>query len=141
MTRSLFLSLFCAAMAVAALPVAATAQEDDAGAIDSVWQITPAERDRFAQAIGDCWTVEPHYNMVTVRVRFRLDRRGFVIDNYIELLETRGGDAIGQRDAYEAVRTAILRCEGRGYDLPDEKYEVWEEVEMSFDGRNARPTE
>ena len=107
--------------------------------VDSRYQMTPEERAAFGRAVAACWVVEPDYAMVIVRVRFEMDQRGFVVGNRVELLEVRGGDEVAQARAYEAVRTAIIRCDDRGYDLPIEKYEIWREVEMTFDGAIMSP--
>ncbi len=126
-----------AALVLALAPLAGQAQQS----IANDWQMTAAERAYFGEAIGACWTVTPATRVVTVRVRFEMTENGEVIDNYVELLETRGGDSVSQSAAYESVRRAILRCEGRGYDLPVEKYEIWREVVMSFNGRNGTMAE
>ncbi len=128
------------AMAAAVVLAAGAAQAQDTATGDgTVWEMSEAEREGFASAVGACWTVEPSFRMVTVTVRFSMNRQGRVIASNVELVEARGGDDQAQANAYEAVRTAILRCEGRGYDLPEEKYEIWREVDMTFDGRDGTP--
>ena len=44
----------------------------------------------------------------------------------------RTGRRAAAKQAYEAARRAILRCQGEGFPLPPEKYEQWRVVEMTF---------
>ncbi|MGR3684765.1 MAG: energy transducer TonB, partial [Paracoccaceae bacterium] len=42
------------------------------------------------------------------------------------------------RQAFEAAKRAIIRCGSRGYDLPQEKYSQWQDIEMTFDPMRSR---
>ena len=37
-----------------------------------------------------------------------------------------------RQQAFEAARRAIMRCAGAGYKLPADKYNEWDDVEMTF---------
>ena len=41
-------------------------------------------------------------------------------------------------ESYEAARRAILRCGTKGYDLPQEKFGQWRDIEMTFNPEKMR---
>ena len=40
--------------------------------------------------------------------------------------------------AFRKARTAVISCGRRGFDLPDEKYEHWRDIEMTFNPEKMR---
>ena len=49
-----------------------------------------------------------------------------------------GGSAASAKQAFEAARRAIIRCGSSGYDLPEDKYGQWKEIEMTFNPERMR---
>lgn len=103
--------------------------------------MTGAETDAFRIAVSGCWAVDPGSAAarVVVTVGFELDRDGRVIGD-VRLVNAQGDDAGGAAEvAFQAARRAILRCQSQsGYQLPDDKYEQWRQVEMTFDPSGMR---
>lgn len=102
--------------------------------------MTGAERDSFRLAVSGCWAVDPGSEAasVVITVGFELDRDGRVIGD-VRLLNAQGGTGSAAEVAFQAARRAILRCQSQtGYQLPDDKYEQWREVEMTFDPSGMR---
>ena len=103
--------------------------------------MTGSERDAFRLAVSGCWSVEvgSEASQVTLVVDFELDRGGQVIGNNVELVSATDGSADAIDTAFTAARRAILRCQSStGYSLPDEKYESWRRVRMTFDPSGMR---
>jgi hypothetical protein len=69
--------------------------------------------------------------LTTVTVVFELGQDGRVSGD-VRLLTHNAATAEAANSAFEAARRAVLRCQGDGYDLPDDKYAQWRLVEMTF---------
>lgn len=100
--------------------------------------LTGGETGAFLDAVGACWTVDSGGQAaeVVVTLAFSLDRDGKVVGNNVELVGYEGGNETVANTAYQSARRAILRCQSSGYDLPDDKYEQWKDVEITFDPRS-----
>lgn len=111
----------------------------DAPAANPGPPMTGAERDSFRIAVNRCWNVDPGSvaARVTVEVGFSLNRDGTVIGNEVRLISS-DGDQSATNTAFEAARRAILRCQSGGYELPDDKYEQWKDVVITFDPSGMR---
>ena len=102
-------------MAVLALtPAGATSQSESA-------------MDALARQIQPCWN--PPFAAPEVRVTFRLTRQG-ALDGPVRWMNSTTR-AEGQQ-AFEAARRAVERCVRDGFDLPEDTYETWREVQMTF---------
>jgi hypothetical protein len=101
--------------------------------------MTGAERDAFRLAVQGCWVVDPGAQAagVTVTVVFQLDRQGRLTAGP-DLLTSSGGTPGAVEAAYQAARRAVTRCGRDGFSLPEEKYEQWRVVEMTFDPSGMR---
>ena len=121
----------------AALEAALSAAE--APAIAAGPPMTGAERDSFRISVNRCWNVDPGSvaARVTVEVGFSLDRDGSVRGNEVRLISSQG-DTGAVDIAFQAARRAILRCQSGGYQLPEEKYDQWEDVVITFDPSGMR---
>jgi hypothetical protein len=111
----------------------------DAPAIAAGPAMTGAERDSFRVAVNRCWIVDPGAlaARVTVEVGFSLERNGSVRGNDVRLLSSEG-DSSAVDAAFRAARSAILRCQSGGYQLPADKYDQWQEVVITFDPSGMR---
>ena len=104
--------------------------------------LTEGERDGFRLAVQDCWnvgTLSMEALQTVVTVAFELTRDGFPRTDTIQLLGSTGS-GVAEQVAFEAARSAIINCSRRtgGYQLPEEKYEQWREVELTFDPTQMR---
>lgn len=106
----------------------------------SVPPLTGSERDSFRAAIHRCWVVDPGSESarVVTTVAFEMDPEGRVLTDSIVMLRTSGGAEYAIKSAFESARRAILRCQANGYSLPQEKYEQWRYVEMTFNPSEMR---
>jgi hypothetical protein len=67
-----------------------------------------------------------------------MDRSGRVVSSSLRLLSSEGGSGTAVDTAFQAARRAILRCQGDGYTLPQEKFDQWKTVEMTFNPESMR---
>ena len=68
-----------------------------------------------------------------VVVGFEMDRDGMPDPDSFRIVDNPQPDPDRDR-AFEAARRAVIRCaaEQGGYDLPEDKYYEWDDVEMTF---------
>lgn len=101
--------------------------------------LTRGEREGLRLAVQACWVVDVGSQSanVTVVVGFALDRDGRVSGD-VRLVSASGGDGGAVDVAFRKARTAVLRCQREGYDLPEDKYEQWQNVEMTFNPADMR---
>ncbi len=103
--------------------------------------LTSGEKDAMRVAVSQCWNVgslsTDALNVVVV-VGFSLNPDGTVIGGSVRLLDSSGGSAGAENQAYQAARRAILRCGARGYDLPADKYDQWQDIEITFNPERMR---
>jgi hypothetical protein len=88
-----------------------------------------------------CWNVgalSTEALGTTVVVAFDMARDGRPEQGTMRLLEFSGGSEAAAQQAYEAARRAIIRCGVNGYDLPEESYDHWRQVELVFNPEGMR---
>ena len=102
--------------------------------------LSGGERDGFRVAVQTCWNVDPGavWAQTAVTIAFALNPDGTPVASSLRMAGFQGGSEATARQAFEAGRRAILRCGARGFDLPQEKYDHWQEVEMTFDPSSMR---
>ena len=84
---------------------------------------------RIGPVIAACWMPDsPDEPVVTLSIR--LTREANVGEVSLAWAEPDTQDRV-QR-AYQSARRAVYRCAGE-LDLPDNSYEVWRDIEMTFD--------
>jgi hypothetical protein len=132
-----------AALDATASAIAGALEEALAGAsagTDSGPPLTQGETDGFRIAVQDCWVVDVGSQAanVTVTIGFDMDRSGRVVSSSLRLLSSEGGSGTAVDTAFQAARRAILRCQGDGYTLPQEKFDQWKTVEMTFNPESMR---
>lgn len=117
-----------------ALSQSDTAPTSGNGGTANTNPLTQGERSAFRVAVERCWTIDEgsRASEVTVIVRMSMEPNGTVVASSLELVNSEGGDASAVETAYQAVRRAILRCQHGGYDLPRDKYDQWQTIEMKF---------
>lgn len=103
--------------------------------------LTSGEKDAMRVAVSRCWNVgslsTDALNVVVV-VGFSLNRDGTVVGNSVRKLDSSGGSSAAEGQAYEAARRAVLRCGSKGYDLPADKYDQWQDIEITFNPERMR---
>lgn len=103
--------------------------------------LSAGQRDGLRLAIQNCWNVgslssEAMRTIVTVSVN--LGRDGRPDTGSIRMIDFEGGSEAAARQAFEAARRAVIRCGVSGYDLPEESYDHWRELEITFNPEEMR---
>lgn len=124
--------------AVAAALESAAAPDVPAGP-----RMDESERAGFRVSVQSCWNVgalSSAAQRVTVTVAFSLGRDKRVAGNQITLVTASGGDSGAIQNAFDVARRAVLQCQVRngGFQLPDEKFDRWQDVELTFDPSGMR---
>lgn len=103
--------------------------------------LTAGEKDGLRLAVQQCWNVgslSTDALRTTVTVAVTLGRDGRPDAGTIRMIGSEGGTAGAATQAFEAARRAIIRCGARGFDLPAEKFDQWQNVEMTFNPERMR---
>jgi hypothetical protein len=103
--------------------------------------MTFAETEALRVAVSSCWntgSLSSAALRVTVVVGVQMAETGKPISSTIRLVSSMGGDSDAITQAYEAARRAILRCGAKGYDLPQDKFGQWRDIEMTFNPEKMR---
>ena len=74
---------------------------------------------------------------MTVVLGMQMTPEGKVKPGSLRLISSKGGTQAATKTAFQAARRAILRCQKGGYNLPEEKFEYWKEIEMTFNPRQS----
>ena len=96
--------------------------------------MTQSEKDGFRDAVQSCWNlgaVSTEVLETRVVVGFAMGRDGRPDPDSFRIVGEPEADGPRQQ-AFEAARRAIMRCAGAGYKLPADKYNEWDDVEMTF---------
>ncbi|WP_113911981.1 energy transducer TonB [Roseovarius dicentrarchi] len=103
--------------------------------------LTFGEKEGMRIAVQSCWNVGSLSSdalATTVTVAFEMSEDGKPINGTIRMIASSGGTSGAAKQAFEAAQRAIIRCGGRGFDLPVEKYASWRNVELVFNPENMR---
>ena len=102
--------------------------------------LTRGEREGLRLAVQQCWNVDVGSEAanVTVVIGMSMGRDGKVIGGSLRLIDSDGGTGRAAETAFQAARRAVLRCQRDGYKLPIDKYEHWQEIEITFNPENMR---
>jgi len=102
--------------------------------------LTVGETDALRLAVQNCWVVDVGSQAANVMVviGMSMDLRGKVVPDSLRLVSSTGGNGVARETAFQSARRAVLRCQKEGYDLPDDKYEQWKEIEMTFNPKDMR---
>ena len=107
--------------------------------------LSDAAKTSFLRQIGNCWNVGSASTgamQTKVTVAFSMTEDGRVDTGSIRMLSFEGGSQSDADVAYRMARSALVRCQndgGRsGYDLPDDKYDQWRNVELTFNPENMQ---
>lgn len=114
---------------------------EEAPAVPQGPPLTSGEQDAMRLAVASCWNLgalSTEAMATTIEVGFDMKRDGKPEAGSIRLLSHRGGSAAAAQQAFQAARRAIIRCGANGYDLPEDKYDHWREVVITFDPSSMR---
>ncbi|WP_170572905.1 energy transducer TonB [Ruegeria atlantica] len=103
--------------------------------------LTSGEKDAMRLAVSQCWNVgslSTDALQTVVVLGFSLTPDGKVVGGSLRMIDSSGGTAASAKQAYEAARRAILRCGAKGYDLPADKYDQWQDIEITFNPERMR---
>lgn len=103
--------------------------------------LTGGEEEGFLRQVEQCWNIaslSTEARQMVVTVAFSLDRDGVPVSSSLKMITQSGGSETAARKAYETARRAILRCGRNGYEMPDEKYAHWKDIELTFNPEKMR---
>jgi len=95
----------------------------------------------FLTQVSACWSpgvmsTEAYNTSIVMAFEMRPDKHP--IASSLRLSSFDGGTAEHATEVFDRARRAILRCSGFGYDLPEDQYELWQSIEITFDPRQMR---
>ena len=102
--------------------------------------LTGGEKEAFSNQVFNCWAINKgsRASEVTVVVSMDMQPDGKVVASSIEMIGYKDGSLADANFAFQAARRAVLRCQRDGYDLPNDKYEHWRNIELTFDPNEWR---
>ena len=103
--------------------------------------LTEGEIGGFKLAVQACWDVDVGSRSadVTVVVSMSMNPDGTVQQGTIDLLSATGSDDQSAiNTAFTRARRAIFECQRGGYDLPADRFDLWERVEITFNPQDMR---
>ena len=102
--------------------------------------LTGGEKDAFRNQVSNCWSVNvgSREANVTVKIAMEMQPDGKVVASSLEMIGFEGGNHVAVKEAFNAARRAILRCQKDGYNLPKDKYDQWRNIEIKFDPSEMR---
>lgn len=97
--------------------------------------ISQADVDALRLSIESCWNVglmSQEALGVVVTIAFELTPASRPLPDTIRLVDAQGGSLAAQQVAFDAGRQAIVQCGINGYGLPQDLYDQWRLVEITF---------
>lgn len=104
------------------------------GAIDAP-MLSQADSDMLRLSIEACWNVgllSTDALNVVITIGFEMTPDARPIAETITQVEASGGSFAAQLAAFDAGRQAIMQCGAQGYGLPQDLYDQWRFVEITF---------
>lgn len=106
-----------------------------AGALDEPATLSGADRDALRLNIESCWNVgilSTEALNVVITMSFEMTPDARPIDSTIRQVSVTGGGLAAQQAAFDAGRQAIIQCGINGYGLPQDLFDQWRFVEITF---------
>lgn len=99
---------------------------------------TAEDRSTFPAIISSCWVIDPasEASQVSVTVTFELDLSGRITGD-VKLINNSEGSQDAVRQAFEAARRAILRCQTDGYAIPASQHQHPPQIVLTFNPDQA----
>lgn len=116
--------------------LAALAAAQEAVAAPSGPPLSAGEKDALRAQIAKCWNIgslstEALGTIVVIGVK--MNQNGTPVNESIRRISSSGGSDASAKRVYDSARRAIILCGSRGYDLPQDKFSQWQNIEMTFD--------
>lgn len=101
--------------------------------------MSAGEKQSLVGQIQGKWAVPPRVvsDQISIVVSFEIGTDRKPIAGSEKLISGNGSAELNQI-AYRAARSAIFRAGTSGFDLPDDKYDQWKEVEITFNPSGMR---
>jgi hypothetical protein len=103
--------------------------------------LSVGEKMALRVAVQDCWNVGSLSSLAletTVVVAVSLTQDGKPVMSSIRQVSSEGGTSASVSQAFETARRAIIRCGARGFQLPNDKYDQWKDIELTFSPEGIR---
>jgi len=94
--------------------------------------LTRTEEEVLAEQIKKCWKPKTKYS-ASIMLKVKMNNDGTVQHDSVRLLSSfEEKDKLLVNKVFDEAKKALIDCENGGYNLPLEKYEHWQEIEMTF---------
>lgn len=106
-----------------------------AGALDEPAALSASVVDGLRLNIESCWNVgilSSEALNVVITIAFEMTSDSRPIESTIRQVSADGGSFAAQQAAFDAGRQAIVQCGTQGYGLPQDLYDQWRLVEITF---------
>ena len=95
----------------------------------------------FQLAIQKCWNVgalSSEAARIIVTLRIRLEKDGRPEPGGVIPVRADSGPQVARKLAFDVAARAVRECLAGGYELPQDKYEQWREIELVFNPEQMR---
>jgi len=103
--------------------------------------LTASDKEGLRVAVSNCWNVgslSTDAQRVVVVIGFSVGRDTRPKNETIRLISSTGGSGVSVNQAFETGRRAIIICGRKGFPLPDDKFEQWRDIEITFNPERMR---
>ena len=103
--------------------------------------LSSGEKEALRVAVSQCWNIgslSSEALETTVVIGVRMNSNGTPVNDSIRMIGASGGSDGAARRVFDSARRAIIRCGSSGFNLPQEKFSQWQNIEMTFDPRKMR---
>ena len=107
----------------------------------SGFQMTSSEKNAIKRHLKPCWTVDVGSLSadIVVTLRWKMSPDGKLVAGSLRMIDSEGGDGSALRSAVQIAKSTVFRCGNKmGANLPPEKYDEWQEIEVRFDPSEMR---
>ena len=104
-------------------------------------QMTSGEKTAIQRHLKPCWAADPgsFSQDIIVTLRWEMLPDGKLVAGSLRMIDSEGGEGSALRRAIQIAKSAVFRCGNKmGANLPPEKYDQWQEIEVRFDPSNMR---
>ena len=104
-------------------------------------QMTSGEKTAILRYLKPCWTVDPGSLSadIVVTLRWQMSPDGKLVADSLRMIDSEGGSGSALKRAFQIAQGTVLRCGKKmGANLPPEKYDEWQEIELRFDPSDMR---
>jgi hypothetical protein len=103
--------------------------------------MTSGEKNAIKRHLKPCWTVDVGSLSadIVVTLRWKMSPDGKLVAGSLRMIDSEGGGGSALRSAAQIAKSTVFRCGNKmGANLPPEKYDEWQEVEVRFDPSEMR---